>query len=213
MAGNVCESNTSKTFCTPRNGFEDRGAHRSPSVPKCGGILPNRAANLAQGAQAAGLLVEHREAHGIQVFQDADGTFARHTQGLAQGTRGGSTAGSLDSDGNELARMGLGGSGQGNVALDLNDRAVERKLAQGTLSWCRDRAANCSPTSGSVGASRPTSSSKATIRSQASRTTRAAAAAECGSNTSAPSAAHTPREQPSAISAAATVSSAAGQAA
>lgn len=39
--GNVCESNTSKTFCTPRNGFEDRGAHRSPSVPKCGGILPN----------------------------------------------------------------------------------------------------------------------------------------------------------------------------
>ena len=28
--------------------------------------------------------------------------------------------------------MGLGGSGQGNVALDLNDRAIERKLAQGT---------------------------------------------------------------------------------
>ena len=28
--------------------------------------------------------------------------------------------------------MGLGGSRQGNVALDLNDRAVERKLAQGT---------------------------------------------------------------------------------
>ena len=28
--------------------------------------------------------------------------------------------------------MGLGGSGQGNVALDLHDRAVERKLAQGT---------------------------------------------------------------------------------
>ena len=27
--------------------------------------------------------------------------------------------------------MGLGGSRQGNVALDLNDRAVERKLAQG----------------------------------------------------------------------------------
>lgn len=66
--GNVCESNTSKTFCTPRNGFEDRGAHRSPSVPKCGGILPNRAANLAQGAQAAGILVEHRKAHGIQVL-------------------------------------------------------------------------------------------------------------------------------------------------
>ena len=38
----------------------------------------------------------------------------------------------LDGGGNKLARMGLGGSGQGNVALDLNDRAVERKLAQGT---------------------------------------------------------------------------------
>ena len=37
-----------------------------------------------------------------------------------------------DSGGNKLARMGLGGSRQGNVALDLNDRAVERKLAQGT---------------------------------------------------------------------------------
>ena len=72
---------------------------------------------------------------------------------------------------------------------------------------------NCSPTSGNIGASRPASSSKATIRSQASRTTRAAAAAECGSNTSAPSAAHTPREQPSAIRAAATPSSAAGHAA
>ena len=32
----------------------------------------------------------------------------------------------------KLARMGLGGGRQGNVALDLNDRAVERKLAQGT---------------------------------------------------------------------------------
>ena len=41
VGGNVCESNTSKTFCTPRNGFEDRGAHRSPSAPKRGGILPN----------------------------------------------------------------------------------------------------------------------------------------------------------------------------
>lgn len=28
--------------------------------------------------------------------------------------------------------MGLGGGRQGNVAFDLNDRAVERKLAQGT---------------------------------------------------------------------------------
>ena len=72
---------------------------------------------------------------------------------------------------------------------------------------------NCSPTSGNIGASRPASSSKATIRSQASRTTRAAAAAECGSKTSAPSEAHTPREQPSAIRAAATPSSAAGHAA
>ena len=42
VGGNVCKSNTSKTFCTPRNGFEDRRAHRSPSVPKRGGILPNR---------------------------------------------------------------------------------------------------------------------------------------------------------------------------
>lgn len=91
--GNVCESNTSKTFCTPRNGFEDRGAHRSPSVPKCGGILPNRAANLAQGAQAAGFFVEYRKAHGIQVLQDTDGSLARHTKGLAQSARGGSTAG------------------------------------------------------------------------------------------------------------------------
>ena len=102
--GNVCESNTSKTFCTPRNGFEDRGAHRSPSVPKCGGILPNRKGpipkrrargcggivpgltldaenrnyftatdkgGLAQGAQAAGILVEHRKAHGILEHLDA----------------------------------------------------------------------------------------------------------------------------------------------
>ena len=32
----------------------------------------------------------------------------------------------------KLARMGLGSGRQGNVALDLNDGAVERKLAQGT---------------------------------------------------------------------------------
>ena len=87
---------------------------------------------LAQGPQAAGVLVEHRKAHGIQVLQDADGTFARHTQGLAQYARGGSTAGCLNGGGDELARMGLGGSRQGNVALDLHDRAIERKLAQGT---------------------------------------------------------------------------------
>ena len=43
---------------------------------------------LAQGPQAAGVLVEHRKAHGIQVLQDADGTFARHTQRLAQHARG-----------------------------------------------------------------------------------------------------------------------------
>ena len=66
------------------------------------------------------------------MLQDADGTFARHTQGLAQYARGGSTAGCLNGGGNKLARMGLGGSGQGNVALDLNDRAIERELAQGT---------------------------------------------------------------------------------
>ena len=86
---------------------------------------------LAQGAQAAGLLVEHRKAYGIQVLQDADRTLARHTQGLAQGTRGSSVTGCHNGGGDELARMGLGGSGQGNVALDLNDRAVERKLTQG----------------------------------------------------------------------------------
>ena len=87
---------------------------------------------LAQGAQAAGVLVEHRKAHGIQVLQDADGTFARHAKGLAQHARGGSTAGCLNGGGNKLARTGLGGCRQGNVALDLNDRAIERKLAQGT---------------------------------------------------------------------------------
>ena len=137
VGGNVCESNTSKTFCTPHNGFEDRGAHRSPSVPKRGGILPNaqcratktahllrltskgkpyplfrnigksstcgfvfavfemvegshlnvvdrpvlwRAAirSLAQGSESAGLLVERRKTHRIQVLQDANGSFARH---------------------------------------------------------------------------------------------------------------------------------------
>ena len=66
------------------------------------------------------------------MLQDADGTFARHAQGLAQHARGGSATGIGDGGGNKLARMGLGGSGQGNVALDLHDRAVERKLAQGT---------------------------------------------------------------------------------
>ena len=87
---------------------------------------------LAQGPQAAGILVEHRKAHGIQVLQDADGTFARHTQRLAQGARGGSAPGSLDSGGDKLARMRLHGGGQGNVTLDLHDGTVERKLAQGT---------------------------------------------------------------------------------
>ena len=66
------------------------------------------------------------------MLQDADGTFARHAQRLAQYTRGGSATGIGDSGGNELTRMGLGSSGQGNVALDLNDCAVEGKLAQGT---------------------------------------------------------------------------------
>lgn len=53
VGGNVCESNTSKTFCTPRNGFEDRGAHRSPSVPKRGGILPNRTARNCKEDQGS----------------------------------------------------------------------------------------------------------------------------------------------------------------
>ena len=64
------------------------------------------------------------------MFQDADGPFARHAQGLAQHARGGSAAGSLDSGGDKLARMRLRGGGQGNIALDLHDGAVERKLAQ-----------------------------------------------------------------------------------
>ena len=66
------------------------------------------------------------------MLQDADGAFARHAQGLAQHARGGSAAGRLNGGGDELTRMGLGSSGQGNVALDLNDCAVEGKLAQGT---------------------------------------------------------------------------------
>ena len=66
------------------------------------------------------------------MLQDADGTFARHAQGLAQYARGGCAAGCLNGGGDELTRMGLGGSGQGNVTFDLNDRAIERKLAQGT---------------------------------------------------------------------------------
>ena len=66
------------------------------------------------------------------MLQDADGAFARHTQGLAQYARGGSAPGSLDSGSDKLARMRLHGGGQGNVALDLHDRAIERKLAQGT---------------------------------------------------------------------------------
>ena len=76
---------------------------------------------LAQGAQAAGFFVEHRKAHGIQVFQDADGAFARHAQRLAQHTRGGSAAGAGNGSGNKLTRMGLDSSGQGHIALDLHD--------------------------------------------------------------------------------------------
>ena len=64
------------------------------------------------------------------MFQDADGPFARHAQRFAQHARGGSAAGSLDSGGDKLARMRLHGDGQGNIALDLHDGAVERKLAQ-----------------------------------------------------------------------------------
>ena len=87
---------------------------------------------LAQQSQTAGLLVEHCKAHGIQMLQDADGSLARHAQSFTQHTRGGGTAGSLDSRRNNLTRMCLGGGGQGSVALDFNDRVVERKLAQGT---------------------------------------------------------------------------------
>lgn len=35
--------------------------------------------DLAQGAQAAGILVKHCEAYGIQMLKDADGALARHT--------------------------------------------------------------------------------------------------------------------------------------
>ena len=64
------------------------------------------------------------------MLQDADGPFARHAQRFAQHARGGSAAGSLDSGGDKLPRMRLHGDGQGNIALDLHDGAVERKLAQ-----------------------------------------------------------------------------------
>ena len=87
---------------------------------------------LTQRSQTAGLPVEYCKAHGIQVLQDANGSFARHAQGFAQHTRGGGAASSLDSRRNNLTRMGLGSGGQGNVALDLHDGTVERKLAQGT---------------------------------------------------------------------------------
>ena len=76
---------------------------------------------LAQRAQAAGFFVECCEAHGIQVFQDADGTLARHAQSLTQHARGGCAAGCLNGGGDELTRMGLGSGGQGHVALDLDD--------------------------------------------------------------------------------------------
>ena len=66
------------------------------------------------------------------MLQDADGSFAGHAQGFAQDARGGSATSIGDGRGDELASVGLGGSGQGNVALDLHDRAIERKLAQGT---------------------------------------------------------------------------------
>ena len=150
---------------------------------------------LAQGAQAAGVLVEHRKAHGIQVLQDADGTFARHAQSLTQHARGGCATGIGDGGGDELTRMGLSGGRQATSRSTLTIERLSESSRKARVMVSRS-SCNCSPTSGNVGASRPASSSKATIRSQASRTTRAAAAAECGSNTSAPSAAHTPREQP-----------------
>ena len=70
-----------------------------------------------------------------------------------------------------------------------------------------------SPTSESVGASRPASSNRVMMRRLASRTTRIAATAECGSNTSDASWAQMPRAQPSRTSADATSSPAVGQAA
>ncbi len=35
FGGDVCESNTPKTFCAPHNGFEGRGAHQDPFVSFC----------------------------------------------------------------------------------------------------------------------------------------------------------------------------------
>ena len=38
--GDVCESNTPKTFCAPRNGFEGRGPHQGTNrLRECIGIL------------------------------------------------------------------------------------------------------------------------------------------------------------------------------
>ena len=65
------------------------------------------------------------------MLQDADGTLARHAQRLAQHARSGSTAGVGNGRGDELTRVGLSGSRQGHITLDLYDGAVERKLAQG----------------------------------------------------------------------------------
>ena len=37
--GDVCESNTPKTLCTPRNGFEGREVHQEPTRLRMGVIV------------------------------------------------------------------------------------------------------------------------------------------------------------------------------
>lgn len=37
--GDVCESNTPKTFCVPHNGFEDRGTHQGSIRPHYGAAV------------------------------------------------------------------------------------------------------------------------------------------------------------------------------
>ena len=50
----------------------DEGDRGGP--PRCGEPAAGRAC-LAQGAEAAGFFVEGCEAYGVQVLQDADGSF------------------------------------------------------------------------------------------------------------------------------------------
>ncbi len=110
------------------------------------------------------------------------------------------------------SRVSLSGSGQGNVALDLNDRAVERKLAQGT----RHGVAAELQLFAHLGKRRCIEAGfvqqgNDTFAGLAHHTRRGGSGVRV--EYLAPSAAHTPREQPLAIRAAATTSSAAGHAA